>query len=851
VFVKAVLQLITIYSRRTIEMQTISTQNSLKTYTLPFNQIGLENINQVGGKGSSLGEMYNNLSSLHVNVPNGFCVTTDAYREFIAAISTQIESKLELIMRSNSQSERSEMVDEIQYIICNQEFSEPIKAAITEAYEELCKKSENSKLSVAVRSSSISEDSEEASFAGQHSSYLHIRGIAKVLQSVKECFASMFNLRAINYRMNLNLNPLNDALPVVVQKMVYSDDSCAGVMLTIDPNSYNPDFIRIDVAFGLNEAVVSGITNPDVFYAYKPNVAKNLISIVSRVRGDKQITMSHNSRTAEIETHKTSRYNRKAYAMSLADANLLANWGVKIENYYSKLHGKLTPMDIEFAKDGPTGVMYVVQARPVTVTGSGEKSVPSITIYKLQEQNPVELLRGTVGSPGIISGKIRVLKSYEEMDQLIEGEILVTEATSPNWNPVLEKCGGVLTEQGGATCHASIISRELHKPSIVGIAGVLETLKTGDIVTLDCTKSAYGAVLQGDCKFDTKQINLDNLPKIKTKVYLNVAQPGEAKILSQFPVKGVGLLRSEFIIKDVGRDKSKSNDVGIHPMALVRYDELDRELRDKISVKTATYNKKTDFFIDEFQMGIAEITAAFAPRPVIVRLADLKSNEYNALLGGDKFEKNEENPMLGWRGASRYIDPEYRDAFDLECIALRRVRETQDLQNLVIMVPFCRSLEEGRAVIQALKENGLERGVNGLKVYVMAELPVNCLMSEEFCDVFDGFSIGSNDLTQLTLGIDRDGGKLANTFDETNPGVLAMMQCLFDGVRRFEKRTGESRYIGICGQGASNKPELVKWLIERGINSISLTEDAVFETILNIAEAEGQDVTDLRKQLEW
>jgi pyruvate, water dikinase len=830
-------------------MQMINKSVGNKSYTLQFSQIGLQNIGMVGGKGASLGEMYNNLSALNVNVPNGFCVTTDAYNEFMASISTQIESKLELIMRSNNQLERSELVDEIQFIICNHEFSDSIRFAITAAYDELCKKSENSKLSVAVRSSSISEDSEEASFAGQHSSYLHIRGIAKVLQSVKECFASMFNLRAINYRMNLNLNPLDDALPVVVQKMVYSDDSCAGVMLTIDPNSFNPDFIRIDAAFGLNEAVVSGITNPDVYYAYKPNVAKNLISIVSRTLGDKQITMVHNSRTAEIETHKTSRYNRKAYALSLADANLLANWGVKIENYYSAKQGKLTPMDIEFAKDGPTGVMYVVQARPVTVTG--EKTDPTISIYKLLEQNPVELLRGTVGSPGIVTGKVRVLNSYQEMDQLIEGEILVTEATSPNWNPVLEKCGGVLTEQGGATCHASIISRELHKPSIVGIAGVLETLKTGDYVTLDCTKSAYGVVLQGECKFDTKKIKLDNLPKIKTKVYLNVAQPGEAKILSKFPVDGVGLLRSEFIIKDVGRDKTKPNDVGIHPMALVRYDELDRELRDKISVKTATYNKKTDYFIDEFQMGIAEITAAFAPRPVIVRLADLKTNEYNALLGGENFEKNEENPMLGWRGASRYIDPEYRDAFDLECIALRRVRETQDLQNLIIMVPFCRSLEEGRAVIQALKENGLERGKDGLKVYVMAELPVNMLMAEEFCELFDGFSIGSNDLTQLTLGIDRDGGKLAHIFDETNPGVFAIMQCLFDGVRRFEKRTGESRYIGICGQGASNKPELVKWLIERGIDSISLTEDAVFATILNIAEAEGQDVTELRKQLEW
>ena len=818
------------------------TRLSLDTdaYTLRFDRIGLREVALVGGKGASLGEMYNHLTPLGVNVPGGFCVTAKAYREFVASLESRIRVFLERHAQSNQASQKAAIAQEIQTLILNQRFTPEMQQAIEGSYRELCAKyGGEANLSVAVRSSSISEDGEEASFAGQHESYLHQRGILTVSRAIRRCFASMFTPRAISYRENLGMDPLNDALPVVVQKMVYSDNAYAGVMKTQEPVTLNEKFIRIESSFGLGESVVQGLVNPDIFQVFKRNVRKNVRAVVSRSLGLKQTTMVHNSTTGKLETHKTSRYNRASFTLSFAELNQLAKWGLKIEDHYSELEGKYLPMDIEWAKDEPTGMLFVVQARPMTVKAAQNTS--TLKQYKLREENPECVASGVVGAPGICTGTVRILHSLEELDTFVPGEILVTESTAPDWMDALEKCAGVITEQGGATCHASIVTRELGKPSIVGVKGVMSLLQTGQQITIDASRGSKGQIYLGACAYDVRELSLENLPATRTSIYLNTAKPNEAMNIAALPVEGVGLLRSEFII----------NDIGVHPMALVKYDELDEETTDAISRITATYNKKTDYFIDEFSLGIAEICASFYPRPVIVRLADLKSNEYSELLGGRTFEPHEENPMMGWRGAIRYIDPDYREAFNLECIALRRVRESLELDNLRIMVPFCRSVREGQAVLDALAENGLERGKNGLQVYMMAELPNNVFLAEQYCEIFDGFSIGSNDLTQLVLGIDRDGGKLAGNFDETDPSVLAAIQLLFDNVRKYTERTGERRYIGICGQGPSNKPHLVKWLLERGINSVSLTQDAVFNTILNVAEAEGQDVTDLRKQLEW
>ena len=809
-------------------------------YTLRFDRIGLQEVALVGGKGASLGEMYNNLTPLGVNVPGGFCVTAKAYRTFVASLESRIRTYLERYRREPKSSVKAALALEIQTLILNQEFPADMKQAIAGSYQDLCSEyGGEANLSVAVRSSSISEDGEENSFAGQHDSYLHQRGILTVSQAIRRCFASMFTPRAISYRENLGLDPLEDALPVVVQKMVYSDNAYSGVMKTQEPVTLNEKFMRIESSFGLGESVVQGLVNPDIFQIFKRNVRRNIRAVVSRTLGLKQTTMVHNSTTGQTETHKTSRYNRARFTLSFAELNLLAKWGLKIEDHYSSLEGKYLPMDIEWAKDEPTGLLFVVQARPMTVKAVANKT--SLKQYKLLEENPEQIASGVVGAPGICTGTVRILRSLSELDTFQEGEILVTESTAPDWMDALEKCAGVITEQGGATCHASIVTRELGKPSIVGVKGILSLLETGQEITIDASRGSQGYVFAGHCAFDVRELSLENLPETKTNIYLNTAKPSEAMNIAALPVAGVGLLRSEFII----------NDIGVHPMALVKYDELDDETTDAISAVTSTYNKKTDYFIDEFALGIAEICASFYPRPVIVRLADLKSNEYSELLGGARFEPHEENPMMGWRGAIRYIDPDYREAFNLECVALRRVRESLELDNLRIMVPFCRSVREGQAVLDALAENGLERGKNGLQVYMMAELPNNVFLAQEYCEIFDGFSIGSNDLTQLVLGIDRDGGKLAGNFDETDPSVLAALQLLFDNVRKFTERTGQQRYIGICGQGPSNKPELVKWLLARRINSISLTQDAVFNTFLNVAEAEGQNVEELRRQLEW
>ncbi|MFM6282761.1 MAG: phosphoenolpyruvate synthase, partial [Dolichospermum sp.] len=696
-----------------------------------------------------------------------------------------------------------------------------LQEAIANSYQSLCAEY-GINTDVAVRSSATAEDLPDASFAGQQETYLNVHGLQGVLESCHKCFASIFTDRAISYRQIKGFDHFEVALSVGVQKMVRSDLASSGVMFSIDTETGFQDAALITAAYGLGETIVQGAVNPDEYLVFKPTLKQGYKPILQKRLGTKEIKMIYdlggskltkNVRVPEIERHQ--------FALNDQEILQLADWACIIENHYSQIRGITTPMDIEWAKDGVTGELFIVQARPETVQSQKSKTV--LKTYQLQEKSQVLLTGRSVGEM-IGQGKARIILDVHQINLFQAGEVLVTNRTDPDWEPIMKKASAIVTNSGGRTCHAAIIAREMGIPAIVGCGNGTTILETGQEITVSCAEGETGQVYSGLLKFEIQELTLDNLPRTRTKIMMNVGNPEEALGLTAIPNDGVGLARMEFII---------ANHIKAHPLALLHFDKLEDELaKYKISELTAQYENKAEFFITKLSQGIGTIAAAFYPKPVIVRLSDFKSNEYANLLGGRQFEPKEENPMIGWRGASRYYDPRYREGFALECQAMKRVRNEMGLTNMILMVPFCRTPEEGKQVLAEMAKNGLVKGENALEVYVMCELPSNVLLADEFSQVFDGFSIGSNDLTQLTLGLDRDSELVAHLFDERNEAVKRIITKAITTVKK------NGRKIGICGQAPSDYPEFARFLVAQGIDSISLNPDSVIKTMLEIAKAE-------------
>ncbi|MEO1509333.1 MAG: phosphoenolpyruvate synthase, partial [Cyanobacteria bacterium J06633_23] len=666
----------------------------------------------------------------------------------------------------------------------------------------------------------------DASFAGQQETYLNVQGVKGVLEACHKCFASLFTDRAISYRTIKGFDHFDVALSVGVQRMVRSDLATSGVMFSIDTESGFKDAALVTAAYGLGETVVQGSVNPDEYLVFKPTLLQGYNSIFKKHLGSKEIKMVYDVGGSKLTKNvPVSEADRQRYAIDDDDILTLARWTCTIEDHYSKAHNTYTPMDIEWAKDGITGELFIVQARPETV--QSQKSGSLLRSYSLDNKDHglTPLLTGQAVGEMIGQGEARVIKSVQNIAEFQPGDVLITQRTDPDWEPIMKQASAIVTDQGGRTCHAAIIAREMGIPAIVGCGDATQSVTTGRPVTVTCAEGDVGKVHAGLLPFSIEETAIDNLPSTQTQILMNVGNPEEALRLAAIPCDGVGLARMEFII---------ANHIKVHPLALLNFDRLDAAAKQKIATLTALYEYKPDYFVERLSYGVGTIAAAFYPKPVIVRLSDFKSNEYANLLGGESFEPNEENPMIGWRGASRYTDPNYRDAFALECLALKRVRNDMGLTNLIPMVPFCRTPDEGRRVLKAMASHGLVRGENQLQVYVMCEIPNNVILAEEFSQVFDGFSIGSNDLTQLTLGLDRDSALVAHLFDERNAGVKEMVRMVIGKVKRCDRK------IGICGQAPSDYPEFAQFLVEQGIDSISLNPDSVLKTTLAIAEMEAQ-----------
>ncbi|UIE40115.1 phosphoenolpyruvate synthase [Leptodesmis sichuanensis] len=790
---------------------------------LEFEQVGMQDVPLVGGKNASLGEMIRQLSSQGVNVPNGFATTAYAYRHFIE--SAGLEAKLrELFAELDVDDVRSlqKVGRQARSLMLQTPFPPDLQDAIADAYHQLCKQYGGPETDVAVRSSATAEDLPDASFAGQQETYLNVCGLQGVLEACHRCFASIFTDRAISYRQTKGFDHFEIALSVGVQKMVRSDLAASGVMFSIDTESGFKDVVLVTAAYGLGENVVQGAINPDEYLVFKPTLKQGFRPIVRRRLGTKEIKMIYDEGGSKFTKNiSVSRSQREEFAITDEEVLQLARWACVIEDHYSQVRGVPSPMDIEWAKDGLTGDLFIVQARPETV--HSQKAVNILRSYQLNERSQVLATGRSVGG-SVGQGQARVIQDPSKITLFQPGEVLITERTDPDWEPIMKKASAIVTNQGGRTCHAAIIARELGIPAIVGCGNATESIKTGQDVTISCCEGEDGHVYEGLLSFQVNEIELDTLPKTRTQIMMNVGNPDEAFNLAAIPADGVGLARLEFII---------ANQIQVHPLALLYYDQLEDELaRYKIADLTKLYENKPEYFVDKLAQGVGAIAAAFYPKPVIVRMSDFKSNEYANLLGGRQFEPHEENPMLGWRGASRYYDDRYREGFALECQAMKRVREDMGLSNVILMIPFCRTPDEGRRVIAEMEKNGLKRGENGLQVYVMCELPSNVTLADEFSEIFDGFSIGSNDLTQLTLGLDRDSAQVSHLFDERNTAVKRMVQHAITTARACDRK------IGICGQAPSDYPEFARFLVEQGINSISLNPDSVLKTILEIAEAE-------------
>ena len=789
----------------------------MKNYIRHFNEIDINDVPIVGGKNASLGEMFQKLTSKGVNVPDGFATTAEAYWHFLQKVHIQDEifdylSKLDTKDFSNLK----EIGASVRKTILDTEFPEDIKEAIREGYDDLSKKYKGD-ISLAVRSSATAEDLPTASFAGQQDSYLNIKGKDELIDACKRCYASLFNDRAIKYREDNGFDHTKVALSIGIQMMVRSDLAASGVNFTLDPDTGFDQVVMVSSIYGLGENIVQGSINPDDYFVFKPSLKNGIEQpIVSRRLGSKEKTMVYDKSGSGIVNLDTPMEKQEQYVLTDAEVIKLAQWSIIIEDHYKR------PMDIEWAKDGQTNELFIVQARPETVQ-SAKKDKLKINTYTLLKKGK-EITHGMGLGNKIASGKARILHSPEESDKLQEGEILVTERTNPDWDPILKKAAGIVTDQGGRTSHAAIVAREVGAAAIVGSTNATKVIKDGQDITISCAEGNTGVVYDGLLKWDETEIDLSTLGKPKTQPMLILADPEQAFKYSFYPSEGVGLMRMEFVI---------NNAIQIHPMALKHFDTLkDQTVKDKIQKLTHHYPDKSDYFVHKLAEGIATIAAAFYPKDVIVRTSDFKTNEYASLIGGTEFEPIESNPMLGFRGASRYYNPKYQEAFALECKAIKRVRETMGLTNVKIMIPFCRTLKEAAKIVEVLEKNGLKRGENGLQLYMMAEIPNNIILAEQFAEYFDGFSIGSNDLTQLTLGVDRDSELLSDIFDINDIGVKKMIAMVIESAHKTNTK------IGLCGQAPSDYPEFAQFLVEKGINSISFNPDALISGIKNINSAE-------------
>jgi pyruvate,water dikinase len=788
-----------------------------------FADLGLDDIPLVGGKNASLGELYGALAAVGVRVPPGFAITADAYRVFLH--EAHLDEQITVLLKDLNTHDLANLRQrgrQVRQAMLAAPLPAALEVAILEAYDRLSADSHTDAVDVAVRSSATAEDLPGASFAGQQETYLNVQGHAALLDTCKRCFASLFTDRAISYRTDKGFDHSSIALSIGVQRMVRSDLAASGVMFSIDTETGFRDAVLINAAYGLGENVVQGTVNPDEYYVFKPTLQQGFRPILQKRLGTKEYKLVYDVGGGKMTKNvPVSPAERARYVLADDDILMLARWACLIEDHYSTKHGGPTPMDMEWAKDGLTGELFIVQARPETV--HARKAPDILERYHVQQRGSV-LVRGQSIGEKISHGPVRLIKDVHHLHTFQEGEVLVTDKTDPDWEPIMKKAAAIITNRGGRTCHAAIVSRELGVPAVVGTEHGTDLLHDGQVVTVSCAEGETGVVYDGALPFTVERVSLHDVPRPATKVMLNVGTPAEAFALSFLPNDGVGLAREEFII---------SNAIKVHPLALLDYERLDDPvLKADIDRLTVGYTNKAQFFVDRLAQGVAMIAAAFYPKDVIVRLSDFKSNEYANLLGGRRYEPTEENPMLGFRGASRYYDPRYRDGFALECQAMRQVRDEMGLTNVKLMIPFCRTVDEGRKVLAEMATHGLRRGENGLEVYVMCELPSNVILAEAFAEIFDGFSIGSNDLTQLVLGVDRDSAIVAHLFDERDPAVQAMI------ARVITTAKAMGRKIGLCGQAPSDYPEFAQFLVEQGIESISLNPDAVLKTLLALAAME-------------
>ena len=783
----------------------------MSDYVLWFDGLGMDDVDRVGGKNASLGEMISNLKGMGVSVPNGFATTASAFREFLdqSGLNDRIQAILSALDVSDVNALAKAGADIRRWVV-ETPFQPALEAAIKDAFMTLQEGNDN--LAVAVRSSATAEDLPDASFAGQQETMLNVRGYEQVMHAIKEVFASLFNDRAISYRVHQGFEHAEVALSAGIQRMVRSETGSSGVMFTLDTESGFRDAVFITSSYGLGETVVQGSVNPDEFYVYKPALKAGKTSILRRNLGSKLIKMVYSSKPDElVDVVDVPEAERQQFSINDSETEELAKQALIIEEHYGR------PMDIEWAKDGDDGHLYIVQARPETV--KSQESGNAIERFKLNETSQV-LCEGRSIGQRIGKGVVRVVDGIEQMDQVEAGDILVTDMTDPDWEPVMKLASAIVTNRGGRTCHAAIIARELGIAAVVGCGDATEKLATGTAVTVSCAEGDTGYVYAGQLDYTRSEDQVDSMPDLPFKIMMNVGNPDRAMSFASLPNKGVGLARLEFIINRM---------VGVHPKALLDYDNLAGDLKATVTRQIAGYASPADYFVEKVVEGVSTIAASFAPEAVIVRMSDFKSNEYAHLIGGTQYEPDEENPMIGYRGASRYISESFRECFALECQALRKVREDMGLENIQIMIPFVRTVDEARQVTELLAEYGLKRGEKGLKLIMMCELPSNALLADQFLEYFDGFSIGSNDLTQLTLGLDRDSGLIAHLFDERNDAVKALLTMAIQACKKANK------YVGICGQGPSDHIDFALWLMEQGIDSISLNPDSVLETWLHLA----------------
>ena len=785
-----------------------------KELVVDLGALRMSDVGRVGGKNASLGEMISQLAGAGVRVPGGFATTSDAYRLFLAqnGLADRISKRLSSL-DADDVNALTAAGSEIRGWIVAQEFSAEFRKAIEAAYVKLVADS-GADVSFAVRSSATAEDLPDASFAGQQETYLNVHGLDNLLGAIRQVFASLYNDRAISYRVHKGFTHDEVALSAAVQRMVRSDKGSSGVMFTLDTESGFDQVVFITSAYGLGETVVQGQVNPDEFYVYKRGLKEGKSAILRRGLGSKALRMVFTDNRAagkSVQTIEVPEAERRKFSISDDEVNELARYAMIIEAHYKR------PMDIEWGKDGNDGRLYILQARPETVKAS--EKVDTLRRYRLKERSEV-LATGRAIGQRIGGGPVRLIKSASEMDSVKPGDVLVTDMTDPDWEPVMKRAAAIVTNRGGRTCHAAIIARELGIPAVVGCGDATQVLKDGKPVTVSCAEGDTGFVYRGELQTEIIDLSLSSMPKCPVKITMNVGNPELAFEFQRLPNEGVGLARLEFIIARM---------IGVHPKAVLAYPDLSADLKLAVEEHSAGYADPVSFYVDKLAEGVATLGAAFWPKPVIVRLSDFKSNEYSSLTGGSRYEPHEENPMLGFRGASRYVSPAFRDCFELECRAMKKVRDEMGLTNIEIMVPFIRTVDEGKRVLKLLAENGLERGKNGLRTIMMCEIPSNAILADQFLEHFDGFSIGSNDMTQMTLALDRDSGIIADAFDERDPAVKHMLHLAIAACRKAGK------YVGICGQGPSDHPDLAEWLVKEGIESLSLNPDTVVETWLYLA----------------